>query len=62
MEILDYLKSNCRSWEDFCDNEEDTLTLAHHLSHKCKKDFETCYLAAAHWTGYDNKINNLEKE
>lgn len=56
MEALDYLKSNCRSWEYDCDNADDTYRLASHLHNKFPNiPFAELYQMAVDWTGYDNK-------
>jgi len=59
-EMSDYLKSNCRSWEQDCNNEDDTLQLAHHLKSKFNVSIDEAFNAAAHWTGFDEVIFNNE--
>lgn len=60
--VSDYLKSNCRSWEMDCDNEEDTNTLAHHLVGVFEDlSVEKAFEIAKDWTGYEefDKTKNL---
>jgi hypothetical protein len=54
MELNDYLKSNCRSWEYDADNYEDTLTLTSHLHQRYPQiSFDELFQRASHWTGYE---------
>lgn len=56
VEMMDYLKASCRSWEYDCDNEDDTLELANHLSNKFPEiPFDDIYTAAKNWTGYEDE-------
>ena len=53
-ELSDYLKANCRSWEQDCDNAEDTNSLANDLSNRFPNiPFNDVYQAAKDWTGYE---------
>ena len=55
IELSDYLKSNCRSWEQDCDNEEDTNLLTYHLQSKFPDiDYQIIYEQAKNWTGYES--------
>ena len=53
IELSDYLKSSCRSWEQDCDNEKDTLSLANFLQERFEYlPFDKILQAAKDWTGY----------
>lgn len=57
-ELSDYLKSNCRSWENDCDNEEDTLALAAQLSVKFPDmPYDKIYEISKNWTGYESDLH-----
>ena len=54
MELLDYLKSNCRSWEVDCDTQQDAEQLASHLQDKFPKiNPDEIYQAACDWVGFE---------
>jgi hypothetical protein len=59
MELNDYLKSNCRSWEYDCDNYNDTITLANHLQTIFPDlSFDYVYEKAKHWTGFNDESDD----
>lgn len=57
-ELSDYLKANCRSWEYDCDNEQDTLALASHLSQSFPEiPYHEIYETSKNWTGYEPELS-----
>lgn len=63
MNFLDDLKSNFRSWEHGCDNEEDAdslygLMVSRHPEEDPQVIKEWCY----EWVGYDPSDDDLEDE
>lgn len=59
--VGDYLKSNCRSWEQDCDNEQDTRELANHLTSKFPTlTSEEAWEVSKHWTGFEEEMNESE--
>jgi len=62
MNILDYLKSNCRSWEEDCDNEEDAHSLASHLQGKFPGiEYSKLLQIASDWVGYEPNDEDDER-
>ena len=61
-ELKDYLKSNCRSWENDCDNYDDTVSLTNHLQEKYPNlSFDEIFDIAKDWTGFEElNIENLK--
>lgn len=55
-ELRDYLKASCRSWENDCDNYDDTVELTNHLQQRFSKlSFDDIFSIAKDWTGYIEK-------
>ena len=56
VDISDYLKSSCRSWEYDCDNYDDTTSLANKLKDKFPNlSYDYIFNIAKDWTGYEEK-------
>jgi len=61
-DINDDLKQNFRSWEQDCDNEEDTNELSRMLAHRHPDmSMDEIWSIACDWTGY-NGVEDFEEE
>lgn len=61
-EMQDYLKASCRSWEQDCDNYDDTITLTGHLQQRFPNlSFDDIFQVAKDWTGYEENQEEDEE-